>query len=579
MIRYMYKNLKTLTLFQLSFNLLCYGVLVPILKWIFKISILISGINNLTEVNFLIYLRHPLSIVIDLVILFIITVTTLMYFNALVVIYIASKNKKSITLYSLLIATYENSKDVFKLRNVSLFLYVVVALPYFNIIYKNPVIKNLNVPSFILESVRLNNLYIFIYIILSLFLILYVIHNAYVFFYMLIGKMKYGDARRASKNLIKKTKKDMFVSLVKIVVLGAIMLGICVAFQYLFYGICRFINNGILFKILVGVFSLMTIINSTIYHIVTNVYGTYLFGELYFENENPFDLKIDYDRAFNIPSWLKLAVAAVVILILAMLGWFQVYNDVRADVAVVAHRGASGEELENTKEAFMKAQAEGAEYIELDVTLTEDNQVVIVHDANLKRLGGVDKFIDEMTYDEIKQIPIYNEEKTEFGQIMLLKDLLPMINPDVKLIIEIKPIDGDGKECVQAVERLLTFYPRHYIACLDISILKEAKRLNPLRKTVYLLAFALGNWYNYDCVDIYAIEQSFASEENVELVHKNKNQIFVWNVNDEKDAFRYLELGVDGLITNYPKKILSTVNSSQLQLQSENLLNFFKVSL
>jgi glycerophosphoryl diester phosphodiesterase len=162
---------------------------------------------------------------------------------------------------------------------------------------------------------------------------------------------------------------------------------------------------------------------------------------------------------------------------------------------------------------------------------------------------------------------------------MLLKDLLPLINADVKLLIEIKPIDGNGKECVQAVERLLTFYPRHYIACLDISILKEVKRLNPLRKTVYLLAFALGNWYDYDCVDIYAIEQSFVSEENVELAHKNGSQIFVWNVNDEEDAFRYLEIGVDGLITNYPKKILSTVNSSQLQIQSENLLNFFKVSL
>jgi glycerophosphoryl diester phosphodiesterase len=573
----MYKNLKTLTIFQLFFNLITYALITPFANWLFKISILSSGLTNLTEGNFLVYLSHPWVIIIDLFIFFLITAVTLLYFNSLVIIFIESKNDKSISIYSLIIAVAKSSKGIFKLRNISLFLYVVFALPYINIVYKNPVIKDISIPPFMLTAIIDNKFYIVVFFILSSLILIYVIHNSYVFFYMLTKKQKYGVARKSSKRLVKKTFKQLSFAILKIILMAFITLGICIGFQYLFYGICTVINDGIWFKILTASFSVLTIINSTIYHIVTNAYGTYMFGDLYFENEGPFDINIDYDKNYNIPKWIKVLIASALIVILGLSGGLFFYNEMMPDVAVVAHRGASVEELENTKSAFMKAQLDGSNIIELDVTFTKDNQIVIIHDSNLIRLAKIDKNINELTYAELKDIQLSNMDGSKTGSIMLLKDLLPLIIPDVKLLIEIKPIDDNGIACADALEKLLIFYPRHMIGCFDIDILKNIKKNNPLRETVYFLAFAYGNWEIFDSVDIYALEQSFVNKKNIELIHERKKEVFVWTINDGEDVHQFLELNVDGILTDVPSIVLSMVNGSQLEFKKQKLFDFFNV--
>lgn len=576
MIKYMYKNIKTLTIFQLFFNLITYAIITPFTKWLFKISILSSGLTNLTQENFFIYVAHPWVIAIDLFILFLITVFTLLYFNSLVVIFIASKNNKSISIYSLIITVVKNSRDLFKLRNVSLFMYVAFALPYIGIVYKNPVIKDLSIPPFMINGSQSNLL---ISIVLSALILVYVINNTYVFFYMLTKKEKYRVARKNSKYLVKKTFKKLSFALFRIALMVIIMFVICIGFQYLFYGICTVINEGILFKILTAIFSVLTIINSTIYHIITNVYGTYKFGELYFENEGAFDIDIDYDRNYNIPNWIKALIATVVIIVLGFTGGLFFYNEIIPDVSVIAHRGASSEELENSRKAFMRAQLDGANMIELDVRLTKDGRVVIIHDSNLNRLAGVDKDVDELNYDELKDITLYNNDGTKTGSIMLLKNLLPLISPEVKLLIEIKPTKQEGIECAKKVEKLLTLYPRHMIGCFDIDILKSVKKNNILRKTVYFLAFAFGKWNTYNIVDVYALEQSFVSEKNVELIHEKNKEIFVWTVNDSEEVYQFLEYNVDGILTDNSVDVLSVVNGTQLEFRKQKLLDFFNVEI
>jgi hypothetical protein len=67
----------------------------------------------------------------------------------------------------LIIAVAKSSKGIFKLRNISLFLYVVFALPYINIVYKNPVIKDISIPPFMLTAIIDNKFYIVVFFILS----------------------------------------------------------------------------------------------------------------------------------------------------------------------------------------------------------------------------------------------------------------------------------------------------------------------------------------------------------------------------------------------------------------------------
>lgn len=128
----------------------------------------------------------------------------------------------------------------------------------------------------------------------------------------------------------------------------------------------------------------------------------------------------------------------------------------------IAHRGFhdnSGDSPENTLSAFKKAVAAGYG-IELDVQLTKDEVPVVVHDYDLRRICGVDKKVNECTYEEIKQLPIYRSEET----IPTLNEALRLVGGKVPLVIEIKVEHKFRKTC-ERVAHILDYY--HGAYCIE----------------------------------------------------------------------------------------------------------------
>ena len=108
-----------------------------------------------------------------------------------------------------------------------------------------------------------------------------------------------------------------------------------------------------------------------------------------------------------------------------------------------AHRGYFNNEKgipENSMPAFRKALIYGYN-IELDVHITKDNKVVVFHDTNLKRVCGVNKIIENLTYEEILKYNLFN---TSY-KIPLLSDVLKLVNGKVVLLIETKTIKFNGR--------------------------------------------------------------------------------------------------------------------------------------
>jgi glycerophosphoryl diester phosphodiesterase len=100
---------------------------------------------------------------------------------------------------------------------------------------------------------------------------------------------------------------------------------------------------------------------------------------------------------------------------------------------IVAHRGASEAHPENTLAAFRAAWARGVEAVELDVHVTQDGEVVVIHDDNTKRTGGVDRRVAEQTLVELKQLDVGNGER-----IPTLAEALATIPRRHTLFVEIK---------------------------------------------------------------------------------------------------------------------------------------------
>lgn len=99
---------------------------------------------------------------------------------------------------------------------------------------------------------------------------------------------------------------------------------------------------------------------------------------------------------------------------------------------IVGHRGASGQELENTIKSFKLAKKLGVDAIELDILITKDGKFVVCHDNKLKRLTGKKLSIDDLSYTELAEIHLNNGET-----IPLLYDVLSIIGK-IPVVLDIK---------------------------------------------------------------------------------------------------------------------------------------------
>ena len=82
----------------------------------------------------------------------------------------------------------------------------------------------------------------------------------------------------------------------------------------------------------------------------------------------------------------------------------------KKNVKLIAHRGVSAIEQENTIASFLLASYKTYFGIETDVHVTKDNKFIICHDDNIKRVTGIDKIIENSTFDELKRIRVFDKD-------------------------------------------------------------------------------------------------------------------------------------------------------------------------
>ena len=111
------------------------------------------------------------------------------------------------------------------------------------------------------------------------------------------------------------------------------------------------------------------------------------------------------------------------------------FNEEKKIMLIIAHRGASSEAPENTLIAFSKAVEIGADYIEFDIRLTKDKEIIIMHDENTKRTTGYDGLIKDMTLSELKKLNCGNEAID--AEIPTLEEIINLKRGNTKLQIEI----------------------------------------------------------------------------------------------------------------------------------------------
>ena len=235
---------------------------------------------------------------------------------------------------------------------------------------------------------------------------------------------------------------------------------------------------------------------------------------------------------------------------------------------IIAHRGFSGVYPENTMLAFKKAIEIGADGIELDVHLSKDGQVMIIHDEALKRTTGLDGVVSDYTRAELEKISAGKTKNDEFGftPIPSLEEYLAFMaeHKDKFTNIELKTAPVYYPEIEEKTLELVRKFDLEkniiYSSFNWLSI-ERMQRLGTISETGLLFSGmklynqahiikALGiNYFHPDFNDL--------TDEIVKSYLDNKVGLNVWTVNEIEDMKVCLSWNIDGLITNFPDRAIS----------------------
>ena len=213
----------------------------------------------------------------------------------------------------------------------------------------------------------------------------------------------------------------------------------------------------------------------------------------------------------------------------------------------IGHRGARAYEPENTLRSFQRAIELGVNAVELDVRRTLDNEIVVLHNADVNKTTNGRGSVSELTLDEIKRLVTEKGEK-----IPTLEEALQFLGKRVKILVELKET-GIEEKVLDLVHKkgltdnviLISFHEEalRKVRELDDTVatgLIYVSHKNPVQAALDLKAEYLLPLYR------------FTHSANVKKAHENGLKLIVWTINTAEEVAEYKKKGVDGIASDKP---------------------------
>ena len=241
-------------------------------------------------------------------------------------------------------------------------------------------------------------------------------------------------------------------------------------------------------------------------------------------------------------------------------------------VAVIAHRGGAALAPENTLGAFRKAIALGVDVIEMDTHLSKDGAVVVIHDPTLERTSDGSGRVADWTLAQLQELNAaakFGDGKYErqpvpaFGQAL---DLVQSARLRVEVEIKVPP-QGRYPGIEQKLVKEITdrsLIDRVQVSSFDFAVLADVKRVNSKARTVALMSYEFFRRAPVDFpaqaidearnsgAEVIAVNKDLLTRALVDEAHARGMQVEVWTVDSETDMKKFVQMGVDGIISNKP---------------------------
>lgn len=251
----------------------------------------------------------------------------------------------------------------------------------------------------------------------------------------------------------------------------------------------------------------------------------------------------------------------------------------------MAHRGDAANAIENTLSSISSAVNLGVDIVEIDLRMTHDSKLVLFHDDSLQRLTGIDKPVEAMTLDELQDIRL--DSSSDLRHQNAGAKSFPQRIPSLVEVFDAFPvasfnmdIKSKNPKAPEILAELISHYGKQeevIVASFHSDQLQRFRKLCPEVVTsahpgeVYRFLFGsklrllsiLARNPRYDALQV-PVKKSpitIVDERFIIEAHKRDIEVHVWTINEESVMEDLIELGIDGIFTDYPKKMLDILDN------------------
>ena len=595
-------NSSTLILFELIYKLLTVLIFVPLFWQMFYGIFRLEGMESLTADNFTRLLTNPLTYLLLALLVLLIAILSLVDICGVIYILNQAWHRKKASLLLTFRAAFQDALRVWQKKNLLMILMILFMLPFLHLSSATSMISVITLPEFFGEYVQSKPGLALAFLGLFIFLGILLIRWLYAIHYYTLEDINFKEARKKSIQLGKGHRIKDLLSIVLLQILcylvfiGLALLGVLIIVVIWRLFAARLLLRAV-FSSAISVFLLVLFFVFEAF-VMPVCYGA--ISILFYHNKEkkgePIPDAQEYaprhyprlKKLFSIVLVCAISLAVVIVSTYAYrisTGALSLEVIHERTTEICAHRGNSTACPENTMAAFRSAIEAGADCIELDVQMSKDGQLFVMHDTNFSRTTGLNKNSWELTYDEIAQL----DAGSYFGQayagekIPLLSDVIQLAREyNIFLDIEVKPTGHENGNLAKSVTDLIytyNFSGSCVICSKSYAILTQIKKLDPDIKTAYITTIAFGDFGDLSNADAFSIETTNLTAEKVRAIHEAGKDVYAWTVNSRTNIFKMLELDVDQLITDkvvYAKECLEDSKSTNLIMDFiEKLMTLF----
>ena len=231
---------------------------------------------------------------------------------------------------------------------------------------------------------------------------------------------------------------------------------------------------------------------------------------------------------------------------------------------IFAHRGDLAHAPENTLPAFQQAIQKGADGVELDVKLTADGHVIVIHDSTVDRTTDGKGRVASLPLEAIRKLDAgkWFNEKFAGTKVPLLEEVFEVVGKDKMINIELKDYTVSHDGLVEKVCELIKRHDNHnqilFSSFFPSTLKVAAQALPEIPRGLLAMPGLLGLWtrsFGFMFGDYQALHPHIAStsREQMQRAHRLKRRVHVWTVNKPEEIIQLKEWGVDGIITDDPQ--------------------------